>query len=147
MILVIKLKKLKHLNETFKNHFDQNSLCYNELKSIVYSMMLKTVKRFDYVLKNTNEEEIIENIGEMKTILKDLNDTHYFLKSAVSCLSLHDHIQLNLIDEWQKDFNTSLKSYFENLLNIVNDQIKHLEESQIISNESSFRPDTSLIQK
>jgi hypothetical protein len=129
------LKKLKNLNEALKNHLDENSLCYTELKTYVYNMILDTGKRFDYALVKTNEEEIIDNIDKMKTVTKDLNNACSYFNSAASCTSLHEHIQVNLIKDSQEEFKLKLISYFESLLNILNEQIKHLDESQIISSE------------
>jgi hypothetical protein len=129
------LKKLKNLNETLENHFDKNSLCYSELQTSVSKMILDTSTRFDYALVKKNEEEIIDNIDEMKTLTNDLNDTCSYFKSAVSCTSLHEHIQVHLIEEFQKEFKKNLINYFESLLNISNEQIRHLAESQLISSE------------
>ena len=141
------LKMLRHLNETLKNHFDENSLCYNELKSFIRDIMLKTGNKFDYVLKKSNEEDIIHNIDVMKSLLRDLSDTYSYFKSALNCISLQEHIQLNLIEDCQKSFTTNLKNYFESLLNIANELIRHLEENPLISNESLYPSDKSFISK
>jgi hypothetical protein len=129
------LKKLKHINETLINHFDESSLCYRELKIFVYNMILDTSKRFDYALIKKDEEEIIKNIDEINMLTNDLNDTCCYLKSAASCTSLHEHIQLNLIEKCQEEFMIKLVNYFESLLNISKEQIKHLDESRLISSE------------
>ena len=123
------------VNETLKNHFDENSSCYSELQTLVYNMILETSKKFDYVLTKTYEEDIIDNIDKMKMVTSDLNNTCCYFKSAASCTSLHEHIQVNLIERCQEEFKIKLVNYFESLLNISNEHIKHLDESRLMSSE------------
>ena len=129
------LKKLKYINETLKNHFDESSLCYRELNNFVYKMILDTSEKFDYALIKKDEEDIINNIDEINMLTNDLNDTCCYLKSAASCTSLHEHIQLNLIEKCQEEFKIKLANYFDSLLNISNKEIKYLDESRLISSE------------
>jgi hypothetical protein len=71
----------------------------------------------------------------MKSLRKYLNKASSFSKSAVSCTSLHEHTEVNLIKDSQEEYKSKLISYFESLLNILNGQIKHFDESQLISSK------------
>jgi hypothetical protein len=127
----------KDLASKFQNHFDSSLFRYDEYKLKLMQVMMEKVNLFNRFFNHDdlNDEQLIENLSELKLKIEEVKETVVFFRSASSLLTLHQHIDQNLIIELSSNFKKKISDYYDGLIDKTNGELRLLEENRFLSTE------------
>lgn len=127
------LNMMKRINDELEGHFEEKMLRYDHLRSLLHDVFVSKSTMFDQVLNEADKEKLVEKLDDK--LLNEINRTSTYFKIALTCHHLHEHIKIELVEDFQSTFTTKITECFENIVEKSNEILSIIEENRLLNTD------------